>query len=154
MSCVVSTATCFPRVDEIDAVDRDGNLALVAAAEEAGVERFVFLSFRPVALDFPLQRAKRAMPYGYLIKPFEERELATTIDMALYRHRAERRIREQSALLDSALTGSSTARRAPAALARSIARLTAVVWPAITTWSGELRLAALTISSSLASGRP
>ena len=49
-----------------------------------------------------LERAKRAMPYGYLIKPFEERELATTIEMALYRHQAERRIREQAALLDNA----------------------------------------------------
>jgi len=59
--CVVSSATCFPRDDAIDAVDRDGNLALVDAAEIAGATRFVFISFKPVALDFPLQRAKRAV---------------------------------------------------------------------------------------------
>jgi uncharacterized protein YbjT (DUF2867 family) len=63
-SCVVSTATSFPRdatPGALDAIDRDGNIALVAAAERAGVPRFVFVSFKPVALDFPLQRAKRAV---------------------------------------------------------------------------------------------
>lgn len=33
-----------------------------------------------------IQRAKRARAYGYLIKPFEERELITTIEMAIGRH--------------------------------------------------------------------
>jgi len=61
---VVSTATAFPRderPDAIERVDAAGNTALVAAAERAGVERFVFVSFRPIAIDFPLQRAKRAV---------------------------------------------------------------------------------------------
>jgi uncharacterized protein YbjT (DUF2867 family) len=58
---VVSTATSFPREDGIERVDRDGNIALVDAAEAARATRFVFVSFRPVALDFPLQRAKRAV---------------------------------------------------------------------------------------------
>lgn len=60
-ACVVSTATCFPRDDAIGPVDRDGNLALVAAAESARVGRFVFVSFKPVPLAFPLQDAKRAV---------------------------------------------------------------------------------------------
>ena len=58
---VVSTVTCFPHVDAIAQVDRDGNLALVDAAAAARIERFVFVSFKPVPLDFPLQRAKRAV---------------------------------------------------------------------------------------------
>jgi PAS domain S-box-containing protein len=37
-----------------------------------------------------IQRAKMTQPYGYLIKPYEERELRTTIEVALYRHRLER----------------------------------------------------------------
>jgi uncharacterized protein YbjT (DUF2867 family) len=63
-ACVVSTATCFPRdatPGAIERVDRDGNIALVDAAERAGVPRFVFVSFAPLPLDFPLQRAKRAV---------------------------------------------------------------------------------------------
>lgn len=62
--CVVSSVTCFPRPGAeglISRIDRDGNLALVEAAVAAGVERFVFVSFKPVPRDFALQRAKRAV---------------------------------------------------------------------------------------------
>lgn len=41
-----------------------------------------------------LQRAKITEPYGYLVKPFRERELNITIDMALYKHRMERKLKE------------------------------------------------------------
>ena len=41
-----------------------------------------------------LDRAKRTEPYGYLLKPFEERELESHIEMALYKHQAERKLRE------------------------------------------------------------
>ena len=38
-----------------------------------------------------LARAKLTGPFGYLLKPFEERELATQIEMAIFRHQADRR---------------------------------------------------------------
>ncbi len=41
-----------------------------------------------------LQRAKLTEPYGYVVKPFRERELFITIDMALYKHRMERKLKE------------------------------------------------------------
>jgi len=41
-----------------------------------------------------LQRAKITEPYGYILKPFQERELHTTIEMALYKHKMERQLRE------------------------------------------------------------
>ena len=41
-----------------------------------------------------LQRAKLTEPFGYLIKPFEERELQTAIEMALYKHGMERKLKE------------------------------------------------------------
>ena len=34
-----------------------------------------------------LQRAKITEPFGYLIKPYKERELHTNIEVSLYRHR-------------------------------------------------------------------
>ncbi|HEY1370535.1 MAG TPA: NAD(P)H-binding protein [Gaiellaceae bacterium] len=74
IDAVVSTLTVFPREDAIDAVDREGNIALVDAAESAGAQRFVFVSFRPVALDFPLQRAKRAVE-----QRLEESSLAAVV---------------------------------------------------------------------------
>jgi two-component system, cell cycle sensor histidine kinase and response regulator CckA len=39
-------------------------------------------------------RASETNAFGYLIKPYEERELHTTIEMALAKHRAERRLEE------------------------------------------------------------
>jgi PAS domain S-box-containing protein len=40
--------------------------------------------------DSTLRRAKVTEPYGYLIKPYEERELRTTIETALFKHRMEK----------------------------------------------------------------
>ena len=42
--------------------------------------------------DATLERAKITEPFGYLIKPFEERELRTSIEMALYKHRMEKKL--------------------------------------------------------------
>ena len=41
-----------------------------------------------------LNRAKMSGPFGYILKPFDERELRTTIEMALYRHSMEMRLQE------------------------------------------------------------
>jgi len=50
-----------------------------------------------------LQRAKITEPYGYLVKPFQERELYITIDMALYKHRMERKLKERERFLFTTL---------------------------------------------------
>ncbi|MCX6028489.1 MAG: PAS domain S-box protein, partial [Chloroflexi bacterium] len=44
--------------------------------------------------DPQLQQAKVTAPYGYLVKPVGERELAATLEMALYKHALDRRLRE------------------------------------------------------------
>lgn len=41
-----------------------------------------------------LERAKTSNPFGFLIKPFEERELHSTIEIALLKHSAERRLED------------------------------------------------------------
>ncbi len=41
-----------------------------------------------------LDRAGRSEPFGYLLKPFDERDLRATLQMAHYRHRAESRLRK------------------------------------------------------------
>ena len=41
-----------------------------------------------------LQRAKETAPFGYLLKPFEPKELHTTIEMALYKHGMEKKLRQ------------------------------------------------------------
>ena len=41
-----------------------------------------------------VDRARITEPFGYILKPFDERELRTVIEMALYKHDAERKLRE------------------------------------------------------------
>jgi CheY-like chemotaxis protein len=53
--------------------------------------------------DSTLKRASDTCPYGYLIKPFLDRELHATIKMALERSRADEAIRENESLLFRAL---------------------------------------------------
>jgi len=62
---VISTASSTlsrQHGDSIESVDQQGQLALVEAAAQAGVEHFVFVSFRENAgIQFPLTIAKRAV---------------------------------------------------------------------------------------------
>jgi PAS domain S-box-containing protein len=44
--------------------------------------------------DDTLQRAKITTPYGYITKPFTDRELHVAVEIALYRHQAETRIKK------------------------------------------------------------
>ncbi len=39
-----------------------------------------------------LERARVTNPFGYILKPFQERELAVTIEMAIYKHRMEKEL--------------------------------------------------------------
>lgn len=41
-----------------------------------------------------LRRVKTIDPYGFVLKPFDERELRTAIEIGLYKHQTERRLRE------------------------------------------------------------
>lgn len=53
--------------------------------------------------DATVERAKVTDPFGYLIKPFEERELQITIDIALYKHETQKQIREKDKWLSTVL---------------------------------------------------
>ena len=41
-----------------------------------------------------IQRAKITEPYGYLTKPFEDREIFTVVEMALYKHDIESKLKQ------------------------------------------------------------
>jgi PAS domain S-box-containing protein len=54
--------------------------------------------------EITLQRAKSTEPFGYLLKPFEERELKTTIEMALYKSQMETKLKEREQWLSTILS--------------------------------------------------
>lgn len=78
----------------------DGIAAAARIREELGLP-VVFLTAHsdPATLD----RAKLSTPYGYLIKPFEEKELRTTIEIALYRHQADTQLLQMERWLRTTL---------------------------------------------------
>ncbi|WP_372657262.1 response regulator [Hydrogenophaga sp.] len=57
--------------------------------------------------DSTLERARETKPYGYLIKPFSERELHATIQMALERHAVEDALIHSQIQLQQALSAAS-----------------------------------------------
>jgi len=62
VSAVISTASSTlsrQEGDSIESVDDRGQLNVVEAANNAGVNQFIFISFCPLVGEFPLQTAKR-----------------------------------------------------------------------------------------------
>lgn len=51
-----------------------------------------------------VKRASRTQPSGYLLKPFNEIEVRTNIDLAIYKHYMNQKLRERERLLSSTLT--------------------------------------------------
>ncbi|HIE29084.1 TPA: response regulator [Candidatus Poribacteria bacterium] len=78
----------------------EGEMDGIEAAEQIS-KRFnipvVYLTAH--ADEETLGRAKITEPFGYIIKPFDERELHTTIEMALYKHKAEEKIEHLNRVL-------------------------------------------------------
>ena len=53
--------------------------------------------------DKTLKRAKLTEPLGYILKPFEERYLRSSIEMALYKHQMETKLKENERWLSTIL---------------------------------------------------
>ena len=54
-----------------------------------------------------LERARQSEPYGYVLKPFEEHELVIAIEMAIYKHSMEKKLRESEERYDLAVRGAN-----------------------------------------------
>ena len=50
-----------------------------------------------------LERAKITDPFGYIIKPFEEKEVNTAIEIALYKHKIEKKLKDSEEWLSTTL---------------------------------------------------
>jgi PAS domain S-box-containing protein len=83
------------------------------AGETDGIETAIRIKSRydlPIVFltalfdDETLQRAMKARPSGYLLKPFNENELRTTVEVVLHRHRLERQLQEREKWLEATLS--------------------------------------------------
>lgn len=82
--------------------ERDGIDAATTLRSQSGVP-VVFLTSH--ADDATIAATERASPYGYVLKPFDERTLVATIETALRRHAHDRQFRLLSAAVQSATVG-------------------------------------------------
>ncbi|WP_292367610.1 response regulator [Methanoregula sp. UBA64] len=74
--------------------DRDG----ISAAEEINEKHNIPIVYLTAhGDDKTLERAMKTQPYGYLTKPFRDRELHSTIEIALYKHRLVRQGKKDDA---------------------------------------------------------
>ena len=86
---------CQPQLIMMD-IQLEGELDGIQAAETIRRQCDVPVIYLTAHSDpATLARAKLTGPCGYILKPFEERDLATQIELALYKHQAELKLREQ-----------------------------------------------------------
>lgn len=72
--------------------DMDGIAAAQAIRKQFSIPVIFVTAFDA---DEVIERAKMSEPYGYILKPFSERELRTSIEMALYKYKIEGALRER-----------------------------------------------------------
>ena len=82
-----------------------GDMDGIAASEQIWDKAAIPVVYLTAYADeATLERAKVTDPFGYLLKPFEERELYTAIEMALYKHKTDRELKERERWLSTILT--------------------------------------------------
>lgn len=81
-----------------------GDMDGIETAEKIRSQFFIPVVYvTAYAKEHMLQRAKVTEPYGYILKPFQCRELRTVIEMALYKHEMEQKIRKSEEWLSTIL---------------------------------------------------
>ena len=81
-----------------------GDMDGIQAAEELRKFQIPVVFVTDHAEGPTFDRAKLAEPYGYLLKPYDERGLKISIELALVKHQAEQERRQQICHLHDALT--------------------------------------------------
>lgn len=83
-----------------------GDIDGIEAAKQIHVYRNIPVIYLSAFSDeVTLQRANITEPFGYVLKPFDEKELHMTIEMALYKHKAEEELRMATMVFENAMDG-------------------------------------------------
>jgi diguanylate cyclase (GGDEF)-like protein/PAS domain S-box-containing protein len=91
---IEKTAELLPDLVLMD-IQLKGRMDGVEAADQIRQRFGIPVIYLTANADHPtVQRAKVTEPFGYVIKPFEERELHTAIEIALYKHKTEQSLKE------------------------------------------------------------
>jgi diguanylate cyclase (GGDEF)-like protein/PAS domain S-box-containing protein len=96
---VAQAARLYPDLILMD-ISLAGEMDGVEAAHQIHSQKNIPVIYLTAYADQQtLERAKITDPFGYLLKPFDERLLRITIEMALYKYRIEQRLVENEEML-------------------------------------------------------
>ncbi|MCF8257168.1 MAG: response regulator [Flavobacteriales bacterium] len=85
-----------------------GQISGIEAAEQIRLRYEIPVIFLTAYADeSTLNKAKVTEPYGYIIKPFKEIDLHTSIEMALYKHSKEQEVKRERDLYSAIVTDKS-----------------------------------------------
>jgi putative nucleotidyltransferase with HDIG domain len=107
VSSIVATGEAVRRQVELDQPDLilmdiglKGQMDGIEAAADMNSRHAVPIVYLTAYTDSEtLRRAKLTNPFGYIIKPFEKRDLRTTIEMALHKHQMEKKVTHLNTVL-------------------------------------------------------
>ncbi len=116
---VTATVNSGPKaIDEIENLKPDlvlmdimlkGKVTGIEVAEEIKNRfRIPVIFLTAYADDKTLSKAKITEPYGYIIKPFKEKELNTTIETTLYKHQKDEEVRKERDMYSSVIENKET----------------------------------------------
>ncbi|MEA1984248.1 MAG: response regulator [Euryarchaeota archaeon] len=93
----------LPDLVLMDIMLREGMDGVEAAQEIHQSYDIPVVYITAYADDSIMQRAKLTEPFGYVLKPFEESELRTNIEIALYKYKMDRKVKESKKWLEAVL---------------------------------------------------
>ena len=109
-AAIASTAQMLPNLVLMDINlgrnEMDGISAAATIREQFKIPVIYLTAYSD---DTTLERARITEPFGYIIKPFNERDLRVAIENALYKHSMERQLVEQKELLSTILRSTADA---------------------------------------------
>ncbi len=93
-----------PDIVLMDIVLKDGSTG-INAAKEIALQFFIpVIYLTAISDEEEIDEALKSAPYGYLVKPVEERTLRATIEMARSKHELDLKLRESEERLKNALS--------------------------------------------------
>lgn len=86
-------------------INLQGEMDGIATAQAINKEQFIPVIYLTSYSDeHTIQRAKISEPYGYLLKPFEAKDLRSSIEIAVHKAESHRRLKEHEQWLATTLT--------------------------------------------------
>jgi len=93
----------LPDLILMDIVIRGQMTGIEAAGKISAKHNIPIIYLTAYADTKTIENAKVTAPFGYILKPFNNNEIQTTIEMAIYKHRMDMRLRESEAWLSTTL---------------------------------------------------